>query len=487
MEAEHSGPNSPGHRRDRRRGVGVRVQISLIATVIVGAALVVGAAMLTGLLYSRLGDTATAAATLRARDVAGLAAGGRLPSTLALPGEDSAAVQVLSADGTVIAASENIEGRPPIANRRPVEDEDAEVNDDVEFDDYEQLTMSAEDVLDDDGQMRVVLLRTDTPEGPVTVIAAESLEDARETVASIAIALALTIPVMLALVVLVTWWAVGRTLRPVRSITATLAEITATDLHRRVPAAGTSDEIGKLADTVNETLARLDTAVERQRRFVADASHELRGPLAALRGDLEVSVNHPEQTDWTVVANDTLSDVDRLQHLTEDLLTLARLGAVSEVAIQPVDLVALADDELKHVDADTIAVTLVDPLTPMVVSGSTTQLRRVLRNLIDNAVHHAATSVTIEFAQGAEFVEVRIVDDGPGIPEQDRARVLEPFVRLDAARTRDTGGTGLGLAIVDEIVRSHDGIISLTDTTPHGLTATVRLPCKQIPGGVRGE
>lgn len=449
---------------ERRRGIGVRVRITIFAALIVGAALVAGAVLLTGLLRNRLDDTATTAATLRARDIAGLASSGGLPATLALPGEESAVVQVVSASGSVRASSENIEGEPPITTRQPPPGR-------------ELVTTIVVTAIDTHDQMRLVAVAADTPDGPVTVYATESLERSEETVQSIIGVLTVAIPAILALVAALTWWAVGRTLRPVRAITATLADITATDLHRRVPAASTSDEIGTLADTVNDTLSRLDTAIERQRRFIADASHELRGPLAALRGDLEVSINHPDRTNWTVVAADTLTDVDRLQHLTEDLLTLARLGADPNAAnTERVSLTDLARNEVESRSTADTTITFHEPSTPAFTVGSAGQLRRVLRNLVDNAVHHAATHVDVHVTDHQDHVVLQVVDDGPGIPASDRNRVFEPFVRLDTARTRDTGGTGLGLAIVDEIARAHHGTIVLSDTEPTGLTVTVTLP-----------
>lgn len=453
-----------------RRSFGVRVRITLFASGIVGAALVVGAILLTGLLRSRLDDTATTAAALRARDIAGLAASGGLPATLALPGEESAVVQVLSASGTVVASSENIKGEAAITTRQPSAGSELVTT----------IVIAAIDARD---PMRLVAVRTDTPDGPVTVYVAESLERSEETVQSIVGVLTVTIPAILGLVAVLTWWAVGRTLRPVRAITAMLADITATDLHRRVPAASTSDEIGTLALTVNDTLARLDTAVERQRRFIADASHELRGPLAALRGDLEVSISHPGRTDWTIVASDTLTDVDRLQHLTEDLLTLARLGATPNSSLtSKVDLVGLVHDERRRLTVRPgISINVTDPGAAVIVTGSSNHLGRVIRNLLHNAVYHAAAHIDISVEALPGQGRLRIADDGPGIPDSDKDRVIEPFVRLDEARTRGTGGTGLGLAIVDEIVRAHHGVMRLLDNTPTGLIITIDIPSTRDP------
>ncbi len=268
----------------------------------------------------------------------------------------------------------------------------------------------------------------------------------------------------------------GRTLRPVREITSTLADITTSDLHRRVREPAARDEIGQLATTVNTTLARLDNSVERQRRFVADASHELRGPLAALRADLEISLAHPERSVWNDVARDTLGDVERLQNLTEDLLVLARTDNELAERHGPVDLTTIVVDGLQAVRRDDVQVTTAGLDAPAVVDGDDSQLRRMVRNLIHNAEEHAATNVHVTLHAATGTVRMIVADDGPGIPPGDRQQVFERFVRLDTARNRDTGGTGLGLAIVRDVITNHRGTITISDTHPHGATFTVDLP-----------
>ena len=447
----------------RARRMGLRPRIAIVAALTVGLALAIGAFVLLALLRSRLDDAATIAATLRARDVASLATADTLPRRLALPGEESALVQVIDANGAVIASTENIEGEPAISNRRPV---GATA---VAF-----TTLIP--ALDESNEMRVVALRATVAGQPVTVYAGESLGRAEETVSSITTALLFGLPAVVAVVAGVTWWGVGRTLRPVRAITTTMAEITTHDLHRRVPEAVTSDEIGQLATTVNHTLARLDTSVERQKRFVADASHELRGPLAALRADLEISVTHPDRTNWVTVANDTLGDVERLQRLTEDLLTLARTDTEISDGYELVDLAEIAIRLVADVRRPGIALQLHDLDTPATLGGDEDQLRKLVRNLLHNAEEHADTRIDITIERQPNLLRLIVADDGPGIPAADRARALEPFVRLDIARTRDTGGTGLGLAIVAGVLTAHRGRIRITDSEPHGATIIVELP-----------
>ncbi|MGD9794122.1 MAG: sensor histidine kinase [Acidimicrobiia bacterium] len=335
--------------------------------------------------------------------------------------------------------------------------------------------------LDDAVAMRVIALNAETASGIVTVYAGESLATKDETTRAIITVLIVGLPLLLAIVGLVTWWSVARTLRPVRRITQAMSEITANDLHRRVPVPARVDEIGQLATTVNETLARLDTAVDRQRRFVADASHELRGPLAALRADLEISVAHPERTSWPIVAHDTLNDVERLEHLTDDLLTLARLDSNHHRPHQLVDLAAITTTATRLTNRPELTITTTGLDRPAVVRGDPDQLQRMVRNLVHNAEQHAHEHITIIMTNGQSTVRLAIADDGPGIPAGQHTTVFERFVRLDTARTRDMGGTGLGLAIVADVVAHHRGTITISETTPHGATFTVELPSVTLP------
>ncbi len=445
------------------RRLGLRLRLTALAAITVGVALTVGAFLLVGVLRSRLDGAATTAAELRARDVAALAEVDALPRRLALPGEESAFVQVVDADGRVVASTENIEGEPAVVSVRP--------------NGAQRLLLTTEIAPLDDGQpMRVAVANATNGAGVVTVYAGESLRGVNDATAAVIVLLLLGVPLLALIVAAVTWWAVGRTLNPVREITQTMSEITTSDLHRRVPVPTVVDEIGNLAITVNTTLERLDDSVETQRRFIADASHELRGPLAALRADLEISVTHPDQTTWTDVARDTLGDVERLQHLTDDLLLLARIDAQPHRPDQAVDLAAIAAEAIGAVRRDDVTMTTTGLDTPTPVWGDPEQLQRMMRNLLHNAAAHADTRIAVGVVGDDRTSHICVSDDGPGIPPEDRIRVLERFVRLDAARTRDTGGTGLGLAIVNEVVANHHGTITITDSELGGAAFTIDIP-----------
>ncbi|WP_233617840.1 sensor histidine kinase [Actinomadura sp. WAC 06369] len=276
-----------------------------------------------------------------------------------------------------------------------------------------------------------------------------------------------------ALAAWVTWRVVGRTLGPVEAIRAQLAEISATDLSRRVPQPSGRDEIAQLARTANATLDRLEKAVARQRQFASDASHELRTPIAGLRANLEDAAAHPDDNDLRAVVKSALRDTDRLESIVTDLLLLARIGTGGTVAHEPVDLAELAAAELRR---RTSAHEVATDLAPGVaVSAVRVQLVRLLGNLLDNAERYADTRVTVEVGRADGWALLTVADDGPGIPPSDRERVFERFTRLDTARSRGAGGTGLGLAIAREIAHAHRGTLTVA-AAGTGARLTLRLP-----------
>ena len=252
--------------------------------------------------------------------------------------------------------------------------------------------------------------------------------------------------------------------------------IGAEDLHRRVPEPKTADEIGGLARTMNAMLARLEDSTDRQRRFVADASHELRGPLTGIRAQLEVDLAHPERADWEATERDVLDDAIRLQRLVGDLLTLATMdaSALDDSHRAPVDLDEIVLTEARRLRSRTTHHVDTPGVSGAQVEANADQLVRAVRNLLDNAARHARSTVTVTLRETESDVVMTVADDGPGIPVERREQVFERFTRLDDARTRDRGGTGLGLAITREVVTAHGGTISITNTP--GACFTVVLP-----------
>jgi signal transduction histidine kinase len=439
----------------------VRNQTTVVAAGVVSVALILAAFGLVGLLRHRLIDAERVAARVRADDVVALARTGTLPNPLSFPGEDSGATQVLDAKGKVIAATENIEDDSPLSTLRP------------DVGDHESVIMTGLPMEEDD---RYLIVATTAVVGGkrVTVQAAASLESADDTLATLTRTLLWGVPALILLVAATTRLLVGLALRPVGAITDEVADITQADLHRRVPEPGSSDEIARLAITMNEMLARLEASSARQQRFVADASHEMRSPLASSRAVLEVAALHPGSVDNLLAAiGDSLIDHQRLETLVADLLTLARLdGSETRKRRVPTDLEALTRTVVdRRVEPDvTFACT-----GPAIALVDGAQIDRVLTNLLDNAARHRRSRTDVTVGRGDTTVDITVDDDGPGVPEPERNRVFEPFTRLDAARTADQG-TGLGLAIVAEIVGDLDGKVRLVDSPLGGARFVVSLP-----------
>ncbi|MEV4750286.1 HAMP domain-containing sensor histidine kinase [Streptosporangium sp. NPDC049248] len=295
----------------------------------------------------------------------------------------------------------------------------------------------------------------DTADGVLFVQARASLEPTGDALRALWGLLLPGIPALLLLVAVLTWLAVGRALAPVSAIRTEMADITANDLHRRVPVPRSRDEIARLAETMNRTLDRLELAVSRHKRFVADAAHELRSPLAILRTRLELAPPGP-------LAAEALTDVERIQALTSDLLLLARLDAAEPACHEEVDLGQVtAEEAARSRPRPEIRVTL-EVAADTVVLGSAGQLRRLVANLVDNAVRHANSTVTVRLASDGGEAVLDVCDDGPGIPVEHHEAVFDRFTRLDEARDRDAGGSGLGLAIARDIAVRHGGSLRIT-------------------------
>jgi signal transduction histidine kinase len=298
------------------------------------------------------------------------------------------------------------------------------------------------------------------PDGAAVVIAARSLESVQQATSVLVRLLAVGYPIVLLLVAATSYWLTGLALAPVEAMRRRVAGISSADLDARVPVPSSRDSVAELATTMNAMLDRLAASGEGQRRFVADASHELRSPLATIRAAHEIAVAHPEVSDWKAVSADVLAEVQRLEVLVGDLLFLARadergaLGRREEVDLD--DLVAAEAGRL----ARATQLRIVPRTVPVRVTADPDGVARLLRNLADNAARHARSCVALGLSRQSDAAVVDVVDDGPGIPTADRERAFERFVRLDPSRRRDAGGAGLGLAIAREIARAHGGEVT---------------------------
>ncbi|MFD7735097.1 ATP-binding protein [Kitasatospora phosalacinea] len=448
----------------------VRTRTTAAACAAVAAVLLIASAAVVLLLHANLERGVEAGSREQAQVVARLAAEDRLPDPIPLDhGADFA--QVTDASGRVVAASQNLAGRPALTP-------------DGTSDGHDTFDLGA---LGDEHHQRVTTVTTDTPGGPVTVRVGASLHTADTAEDLTTAALGVLSAVLVATVGVVTWRATGRALRPVEAIRSEVAGIGDRDLDRRVPEPAGDDEIGRLANTMNGMLDRLESAGVRQRRFIADASHELRSPLAVLRTQLEVAHTHPDPAVRAEMVAGALQDTDRLQSLAADLLLLARLDATGhDGPREDVDLAELVRAGAKGGARQRIPVTL-DLADRPVATGNPLWLGRLLTNLLDNARRHAEHRVTVRLAFDAAAGQavLDVTDDGPGIAPADREKVFERFTRLDDARSRDDGGTGLGLSIARDIAALHGGTLAVRDV-PDGTTFRLRLPAlaeaREAPG-----
>jgi signal transduction histidine kinase len=314
------------------------------------------------------------------------------------------------------------------------------------------------------------------------VVAASPLAEAVHSVDAIVRTSMVGVPLLIVLVGAVTWMATGRTLRPIDSIRTEVDQLSSRTLDRRVPVPDTDDEVARLARTMNRMLERLQDASARQREFVSDASHELRSPVASIRAELEVTLAHPDASNWREAATSALTETGRIERIVEGLLLLARLEEGATLAASVVDVGQLVRDTAGRVGDTAVNVQVTDGL---LVRGRNDDLTSVVRNLVDNAVRHASSTVTVTAAAGDGTVVITVDDDGPGIPPADRGRVFQRFTRLDPARSHpggdSDGGVGLGLAVVDRVVRHHHGSVSVTESPAGGARFTVALPADHPP------
>jgi len=453
----------------------MRARTTWIAVTVVGVALALAALAFLWVTRERIESTITASARSRLDGVVSLVTAGVLSDPL--PGGDPELLaQVVDASFQVVAADRLLVGRQPMSRTFPPPGERVERPAPNLFEELEET----ENELEDTGPYLMISEGIVLPDGPGAVLVAASLEDADEAVEVALPLLGLGLPLLLAIVGGTTWVLTGRALRPVEEIRTEAERISHADLHRRLPIPGSRDEINRLAMTLNQMLARLEASAIRQRRFVSDASHELRSPLATLRTMLEVTRRRPADPEPAAFLSDFGLEIDRMQRLVDDLLFLAQQDEGVEVFRgHKVDLDQIVAVEAASLRQRTGLEVDVSGIQPLRIIGETDRLFRLIRNLTDNAISHAAGRIWLEtrVQDGAGVLVVS--NDGPGIPPADRERVFERFVRLDESRTRGTGGAGLGLALARAIAISHGGSLRAIEPRHGGVSFEARFP---IPG-----
>ena len=455
-------PRASGPARSRpRRPRSVRARTTLGAGVVVLAALVLGAVAFVVVLRLVLLDGVRTSAEAGLEQVSSRV---ETDGAAAVTGYEDVLVQVIGDGGAVLAHGEDADG-----DALPTADESRWTHD------GERWLLLADDV--------------DLPGGgEATLVYGATLDQADTAVRTAVVLLAVGVPVLVLLLVAVTWAVTGRSLRPVEQMRTEVETIRAARPDARVEVPDTGDEVARLASTMNAMLDRLERSAESQRRFVSDASHELRSPIASIRQHAEVAVAHPERTEVADLADVVRSEAVRLQDLVTGLLELSRLDEGGVRTRRPVDLDDLALDAVARARARSTAggAPERDGDAPAVrVDGSAISAARVLgdervlvgvvRNLVDNAVRHASTRVAVSLTEHDGSAVLTVDDDGTGVPEDERERVFERFVRLDEARSRDAGGAGLGLAIVRDAVRAHGGETTVVASPLGGARFVVRI------------
>lgn len=418
----------------------IRFRIVALA-VAISSGLLIGVSLLmaTGLRW-QLTDNLDEGLNQRADTIAAVVSD-TLPTQLSA--DEDLLIQVVDSNGVVLSASSNLAGAGPITSLRPG-------------------IRNVSNVPGRTEAFRVLVREISSGSAQVTLIVGVNSDDVTDPVRILTRLLAVAVPAVVLVLGALTWWLTGRTLRPVEKMRRELAEITGTNLGRRVAEPATGDEIDRLAHTMNETLDRLEGAIRRQQRFVADASHELRSPLTRIRAELEVDLATGEPSDPIRTEQSVLDETLHLQQLVEDLLHLARGDdGIVDSDFRPVDLDDIVLREARRLrERGRVAVDLKGVAAAQTI-GDPHQLARAVRNLFDNAERHAASTVTVGLDEGEGRVLLTVSDDGDGISREDRDVIFERFTRLDDARARDAGGTGLGLAIVRDIVRRHHGTVKL--------------------------
>ncbi len=446
----------------------LRARLMIIGVTGVAIALIIGGLAFYGALTLAVNRTLDNEALAAARNVAALVNEDRLPNPVPVSGAQ--VVQVVDADQRVIGGSVTADRLTPLLApdelRRALDDEAIQVD---------GVRVGVDEPL------RVRAVPAGSATAPVSVIAAVPMGDVLATRAALRNALLITFPVLLGALAAVAWRVIGWTLRPVEQLRAGAEQISGTPGVRgdrgaeRLPVPPAADEIRALAITLNGMLDRLAAARERQRAFVADAAHELRSPLASMRAQLEVADRLGEAGSLPA---ELLVDLSRLSGLVEDLLLLARSDADvrTPVPVSELDARGLITEVVAGYADQRVPVT-VQHGPPVTIMANEGELRRALGNLVANAIRHARTRVELAAELDQNEVVLSILDDGPGVPAEERERVFERFTRLDDARTRDSGGSGLGLPIARELVRRAGGEVSLVDADPPwAMSAEIRLP-----------
>ncbi|WP_457187790.1 ATP-binding protein [Nocardioides sp. P5_E3] len=425
----------------------LRSRTTSTAVVIVAVLLGAGAWVLLTTLDRQLVAATDRASQTTAHDLVAMVQTDRLPDVLTQVGDDGVA-QVFAADGTVLAASANITGRGPItqpagpaARQRTFDGPD-----DQETETY-----------------RAWVVPGASPGGDVTVVVGSSLEAAHEASRRLRTLLLLGVPLAVLLLGAVVWVLVGRALGRLDRIRAEVDAIGPHQLDRRLVVTGPRDEVRRLAATMNRMLDRVESAVTRQRRLVADVSHDLQSPLATQRLSLEVALREPGAVDADELRSGVLGPAQAMERLVDDLLVLAAADEHAPAAMSSVDLDSLVLEEAERARGHSRVSIDTARVSAGPIRANPSEIRRAVRNLIDNAVAYASSGVELAVVTTGHEVVLDVLDDGPGIPAGERERIFDRFHRGDRSRSAGVSGSGLGLSIARTAAERAGGRLDLVE------------------------
>ena len=392
------------------------------------------------------------------------------PQYLPRAGPNGQYGEIFAANGRLLGEGANLAGAPPLIHASPVGSTPR------------LMTISSAEF----GRLRVLEVQLGDRKAPILVVA-QAINQITDAVNSLKVRLAISSPLLALAVGLLFWLVVGRAMRKVEAVRTAVGDVSELDLSARVANPRTGDELERLVVTMNEMLTRLQRSVERERQFIADASHELRSPIAAARAVLESDGSGSSESHLAA-----LQAIQRLQYLAEQLLVLERAGRDdrrAEWELVDIDEWILAQAEQLRVTTslaiDTAAV------SGGQVMGDESDITRIIENLSSNAIRYAHSTVAFALEETGDWVTLRVSDDGPGIPDDQKQLVFERFRRLDTDRGRARGGSGLGLAIVWELTAKYGGSVRIADNPGGGTcvgvwlpasTATVRAAELDLPG-----
>jgi signal transduction histidine kinase len=427
----------------------LRTKATLIGTALFALVLVAGSILLISTLESRLVASSDQLSRSRVVDLLDLARTGDLPPALTNVDDDGMA-QVVGSTGEVIAASPNLEGRGAVTDRPTGPDPAVrtfEAPDDQETETY-----------------RVWSAAGPSPDGTVHVHVGSSLESVAEASSALRRALWVGVPVTVVLLGVLIWLLLGRTLGRLDRIRADVDRISAENLHARLDGDGADDEVGRLAATMNAMLDRLDRSAQQQRDFVADVSHDLQSPLAAQRVALELALSSTEGVDVGRMRSDVLGPTSDMERLVRDLLVLAELDADAGTHPSGIDLDEIVLEEATRARAGSEIRIDTAQVSAAPAHADLHDTRRIVRNLLDNAVTYAATRLNLVVDLDGDRVRLDVIDDGPGIPAEHHEKVFDRFYRADTARARGSG-SGLGLAIARGLAERNGGNLVLLESS----------------------